>query len=63
MTLAIGTAPFVSRPSGGFDFDPQPPEQVLHVEPSPRRARAMVQGLVLEPIEERLRLTADDGPR
>jgi uncharacterized protein (DUF427 family) len=44
MTLTIGTAPFGSRPSGRFNFDPQPPEHVLHVEPSPRRVRVLLGG-------------------
>jgi uncharacterized protein (DUF427 family) len=42
MTLTIGTAPFGSSPSGRFNFDPQPPEHVLHVEPSPRRVRVLL---------------------
>jgi uncharacterized protein (DUF427 family) len=44
MTLTIGTAPFGSRPAGRFNFDPQPPEHVLHVEPSPRRVRVLLGG-------------------
>jgi uncharacterized protein (DUF427 family) len=44
MTLTIGTAPFGARPSGRFNFDPQPPEHVLHVEPSPRRVRVLFGG-------------------
>ncbi len=39
MTLTIGTAPFGSAPAGRFNFDPNPPEHVLHVEPSLRRVR------------------------
>ncbi len=44
MTLTIGTAPFGSQPSGRFNFDPQPPEHVLYVEPSPRRVRVLLGG-------------------
>jgi uncharacterized protein (DUF427 family) len=44
MTLTIGTAPFGSAPAGRFNFDPQPPEHALHVEPSPRRVRVMLGG-------------------
>jgi uncharacterized protein (DUF427 family) len=44
MTLTIGTAPFGARPSGRFNFDPRPPEHVLHVEPSPRRVRVLLGG-------------------
>jgi uncharacterized protein (DUF427 family) len=44
MTLTIGTAPFGSRPAGRFNFDPQPPDHVLHVEPSPRRVRVLLGG-------------------
>jgi hypothetical protein len=44
MTLAIGTAPFGSRPAGCFNYDPQPPEHVPHVEPSPRRVRVLLGG-------------------
>jgi uncharacterized protein (DUF427 family) len=44
MTLTIGTAPFGSTPSGRFNFDPRPPEHVLHVEPSARRVRVLLGG-------------------
>lgn len=44
MTLTIGTAPFGSSPAGTFNFDPHPPEHVLHVEPSPRRVRVLLGG-------------------
>lgn len=47
MTLTIGTAPFGSQPAGRFNFDPQPPEHVLHVEPSPRRVRVLLGGQVV----------------
>jgi uncharacterized protein (DUF427 family) len=44
MTLTIGTAPFGPKPSGRFNFEPQPPEHLLHVEPSPRRVRVLLGG-------------------
>jgi uncharacterized protein (DUF427 family) len=44
MTLTIGTAPFGSRPAGASTSNPQPPEHVLHVEPSPRRVRVLLGG-------------------
>ena len=44
MTLTIGTSPFGSAPAGRFNFDPQAPEHVLHVEPSLRRVRVMLGG-------------------
>jgi uncharacterized protein (DUF427 family) len=44
MTLTIGTAPFGSSPAGTFNFDPSPPEHVLHLEPSPRRVRVRLGG-------------------
>lgn len=47
MTLTIGTAPFGAAPTGAFNFDPQPPAHVLHVEPTPRRVRVRLGGEVL----------------
>jgi uncharacterized protein (DUF427 family) len=47
MTLTIGTGPFGDAPAGRFNFDPEPPKDVLYVEDSPRRVRVRLQGRTL----------------
>jgi hypothetical protein len=42
MSLTKGTGPFGEQSSGSFNFNPQAPEHVLHVERSPRRVRVLL---------------------
>jgi uncharacterized protein (DUF427 family) len=56
VTLTVGTAPFGSSPIGWFNFDPHPPADVVHVEPSPRRVRVLLDGVTVADSEDVLLL-------
>jgi uncharacterized protein (DUF427 family) len=44
MSLTAGAGPFGKRPSGRFNFEPQPPGSTIFWEPVPYRIRAIVDG-------------------
>jgi uncharacterized protein (DUF427 family) len=47
MGLMTGTGPLGKTPAGQFNFDPPPPGRALYLEPTPKRIRVEVGGVVI----------------
>lgn len=47
MSLTAGTGPFGNRPTGRFNFEPEPPGAAIFWEPVPQRIRALLAGEVV----------------